>query len=183
MDQNSFNFNTIKLIVGLGNIGKDYQDTRHNAGFIFLDDFSEFPFEIEKKFESSIVAIKIDDQKLLLAKPMTLMNNSGRAVSQIMAYFKIKSEEIVIVHDDLDIELGNWKMQLGKGPHAHNGLDSIEKSINTSNFWRIRIGIDNRSDEQRKNMSGSDYVLERIPKKEMEILHSVNQDILESIFS
>lgn len=183
MDQNSFNFNKIRIIVGLGNVGKEYSKTRHNAGFLLLDELCEFPFELEKKFESLMVAIQINGHKVLLVKPTTLMNNSGRAVSKLLKYFDITPEEMIVTHDDLDIELGNWKMQFGKGPHAHNGLESIEKSINSNEFWRIRIGVDNRNEEQKKNMSGSDYVLEKMPSKELEILSGVNLDIIDAIIS
>ncbi len=181
MKQNDFNFKDIRLIVGLGNIGDNYNDTRHNVGFLFVDAFSEFPLTLESKFEAETVAIQMGDHKLILSKPTTLMNNSGRSVSKIMKYFNIEPNEILVVHDDLDIELGSYKLQFDKGPKGHNGIISIEKSINTSAFWRLRIGIDSRSIEIKKNLSGADYVLNRFNTNEKEQLYNTLEKIKEDL--
>ncbi len=182
MNQNDFDFKNIRLIVGLGNVGDKFRKTRHNAGFIFLDLFSEFDFKEEKKFEAELVAIQMNKQKTLLAKPTTLMNNSGRTVNKLIKYFAITPDEILVVHDDLDIEIGESKLQFGKGPHGHNGILSIEQVLNTTKFWRLRLGIDNRTKDEKKNISGSDYVLGRFTTEEIKILtSSLKEEITEII--
>lgn len=182
MNEKAFNFKEIKLIVGLGNLGDQFVKTRHNIGFMFIDELSEFDLKEEKKFESMLVAIQTGTHKMILSKPTTMMNNSGRSVNKIMQYFNIDSEEILVVHDDLDIELGEFKIQFDKGPKAHNGIISIESTIGTSKFWRLRLGVDSRDDLRRKNQSGADYVLDRVNTKEMEIILNTIKNIIHEHF-
>ena len=126
----------IKLLVFLGNPGKEYENTRHNAGFIFQEEiFPSLSFRV--KFHSAYAYI--DNMHIL--KPMTYMNNSGTAVSECTTFFKIKSEEVMVIHDDLELECGKIKFQLGGGLKGHNGLKSIKERLGSDKFWHLRIGI------------------------------------------
>lgn len=172
---NEFNLTEIKLIVGLGNIGDDYVRTRHNAGFLLLDKLAEKAFKEEKKFHSSIS--KFNDT--ILAKPTTMMNSSGIAAYELRKYYKIKPREIMVVYDDLDLELGSYKLQFSKYPKVHNGLNSIIKYLDTDKFWHLRVGVDSRSEEEKRFIPGLDYVLKRINSEEEEILNKTFATILE----
>lgn len=131
------------FIIGLGNPGIKYQNNRHNAGHLFIDYLKNNPLAIkETKF------LKTD----------CFMNLSGQFVKKIMMKYKLSTDNLIIVHDDLDIPLGKFKIQKGVGPKLHKGLESIEKVLGTKNFWRIRIGIDNRPAENR--IDGEIYVLQ-----------------------
>ncbi len=129
----------MKLIVGLGNYGKEYQKTKHNYGFMVIDEFAKrnnFP-EFKLNF-FSLLSIK---NNIIIAKPQTYMNNSGKAVKAISNYYKILPEEIVIVHDDVDIKLGEIKEDQDRESAGHNGIKSIIENLGTKNFKRIRMGI------------------------------------------
>ncbi len=168
----NFDLDRIRLIVGLGNKGEEYANTRHNAGFLFLDFLANFfntQFRPDKKLFSEIA----ESNKLLLVKPTTMMNYSGRCVYTVMRYCNISLDKLILVHDDLDIRLGFYKIQFARGPKIHNGLRSVESFINSKNFWRIRLGIDNRDKELRKKINGSDYVLSNFHNYEIELLNQV----------
>lgn len=188
----------MQLIIGLGNPGEKYQDTRHNAGFLMLDylkenlNFSNFKFD--KKFNAEITEngnhenfsllnlIKstnttANQNKIILAKPQTFMNNSGQTTQALINFYKITPEEIVVIHDELDLSLGKFKISKGKNAAGHNGILSIINHLGTKDFTRIRIGVDNRNEAERKNISGSNYVLGRFQNKELEILKDVFQKI------
>lgn len=175
----------IKIIIALGNIGKEYEKTRHNAGFLMIDFLQEslnFPdFKLEKKFKAEISERQIGDQKVILAKPQTFMNNSGQSVQALTNFYKIPTEEIIVIHDELDLKLSSFKISQNKNASGHNGILSIFNHLGTKNFTRIRIGIDNRTENQRKNISGSDYVLGKFKENELEILEKVFAEILEKL--
>lgn len=159
----------MKLIIGLGNIGETYQRTRHNAGFAFVDNFIYGQkFSLDKKLDSEIIRTK----EFTLIKPQSFMNESGRAVRKVMDYYKISIEDIVVVHDDLDIRMGEYKIQKGIGPKIHNGVLSVEQYLGTNNFWRVRIGVDSRV-SGFQYPSGADYVLSKLNKEESLILAEV----------
>lgn len=176
-----FDINSIKLIVGLGNPGKEYVKTRHNAGFIFLDLLSN-EFLTETKFKAEIANVTIN-KKILLAKPTTYMNASGESVVAICNFYKLLPKEILVVHDDLDVKLGEYKLQFNKGPKVHNGILSIENLLATTEFWRLRVGIDNRTEELRKLISGSDYVLGRFSPEELDALDKTLKKAKEILFN
>lgn len=141
--------NKIKLIVGLGNPGKEYEHTRHNAGFWLLDELAwqwKANFKDEKKFFGEVARVSQADSDIWLLKPMTFMNRSGQAVSALAQFYKIKPEEILVVHDELDIECGRIKFKLGGGNGGHNGLKDIQARLGTPNFYRLRLGIDHPGD-------------------------------------
>ncbi len=159
----------MKLIVGLGNPGDKYKNSRHNAGFMFLDKFAESGrFSANKKFEAEILEM----DGFLLVKPQTFMNDSGRSVRRIVDFYKLLPTEVVVVHDDLDIVLGERKIQMGVGPKIHNGVNSVEQYLGTMNFLRVRLGVDNRK-EIPTNLTGADYVLDDFGKEEKKVLNEV----------
>ncbi|MEI7750012.1 MAG: aminoacyl-tRNA hydrolase [Candidatus Moraniibacteriota bacterium] len=135
----------MKIIVGLGNPGKEYERTRHNAGFLFLDFLKESqgfpPFEPSSRWKGSVSAGLRDGKKVLLLKPETFMNRSGESVSAIMSFFKIPVSDIVVVHDDLDIAAGSFKIGKGSGAAGHNGVSDLIEKLGTKEFTRVRIGI------------------------------------------
>lgn len=134
----------IRLIVGLGNPGPEYDGTRHNAGFKFIDALARdkgIVLREERKFQAEIGRIRINGHELWLLKPLTFMNCSGRAVHAMAQYYKINPDEILVVHDELDIDPGQMKLKQGGGHAGHNGLRDITAQLGTSNFWRLRLGI------------------------------------------
>lgn len=134
----------IRLIVCLGNPGPDYARTRHNAGFRFGDLLAEkngAQFREERKFQGEVARARLAGNEVWILKPLTFMNASGEAVSAVAGYFKIKPEEILVVHDEMDIPPGCMRLKLGGGNAGHNGLKSITQQLGTPNFWRLRLGI------------------------------------------
>ena len=176
----------MKIYVGLGNPGKEYQNTRHNAGFIFVDAVAEklsLNFKFEKKFNAQL-AVKRDD--LFLIKPQTFMNNSGQALRAFLDYLKIDMqnpfsgpEDLIVVHDDLDLALGTYKLQKGVGPKDHNGLQSIYQHLGTKNFWHLRLGIDAR--EGVRKISPADYVLQVMPAVQRKIFDKTVEQLLQEL--
>lgn len=133
----------IRLIVGLGNPGPDYEGTRHNVGFWFVEELARREsafFREEKKFNAEVARIRLADQDVWLAKPQTYMNRSGSAVVAIALYYKILPEEILVVHDELDLMPGCMKIKKGGGNAGHNGLKDVSEKLSTADFWRLRIG-------------------------------------------
>jgi peptidyl-tRNA hydrolase len=172
------------LIVGLGNIGEKYKSTRHNVGFEVADSLltkvdGNAEWKEEKKFKALVYRPKANG--LLIAKPTTFMNSSGEAVAALSTFYKIKPVDLYVVHDDLDIKLGSYKIQLGVGPKVHGGLNSIYEKLGTKDFWHVRVGVDNRNPENRIN--GDDYVMGKFEEGEKEIrdkvIESVVKDIIE----
>lgn len=173
-EQDSFSYTSDKkLIVGLGNPGKKYAKTRHNAGFLYVDKIARennVNMSDKNDFESMVGNYRDNGMKIILAKPQTFMNDSGRAVQKIAKYYDILAKDIYIAHDDLDLDLGKIKKQFAKGPKGHNGLVSVTNSLKTDEYWHIRIGVDNRGEEERKYMTGKDYVLKKLSDEELEVL-------------
>jgi PTH1 family peptidyl-tRNA hydrolase len=167
----------MKIIVGLGNPGKEYENTRHNAGFMMVSRLAEdLQFSLDKKLEAEVAK----SGGLILVKPQTYMNESGRVVRKIMDFYKLSLNDLVIVHDDLDIELGEWKIQKGVGPKIHNGVNSVEQYMGSKDFLRVRLGVDNRKKEMT-SLSGADYVLARFGKEEGEIMGKVILDVIKEL--
>ncbi len=155
----------VKLIIGLGNPGEKYQGTRHNLGFEVLEKFVssrkyQQAWAENKKFRSQI--IKVDDQ-LILAKPLSYMNNSGMAVAALASFYKIAPGDIVIVHDELDLPLGSIKVRLGGAGAGHHGVESVIEKLGNDKFVRIRLGIGNwktqSSEHGGNHLSVESYVL------------------------
>jgi PTH1 family peptidyl-tRNA hydrolase len=151
----------MKLIVGLGNPDIKHENTRHNLGFMVIDSlFKNYSspkesFKEEKKFKSLIAELKWQTkkgkgEKVILVKPLTYMNNSGLAVKSVAAFYKINSEDIWIIHDEVDLPLGAMKIRLGGSSAGHKGVESILEHLKTDKFWRFRMGIG----AQREKISG-----------------------------
>ena len=166
------------LIVGLGNIGKKYVNTRHNLGFIAVEKYADTKklpsFKRNKKLDSYISKAGVDGVDIILAKPTTLMNLSGQAVYKIMNYFDINNEDILVIHDDLDLATGVIRQRMGGGSGGHNGIKSITKHIG-ENYARLRIGID------RPNTSSEEYVLKDLSGPQLSIINSKWDKVVESI--
>lgn len=173
----------MKLVVGLGNPGREYQNNRHNAGFMVVDklasqQFPNYKSQITKKFNAEIIQVG----EYLLIKPQTFMNNSGEVVREIVNFYKIGSDELWVIHDDLDIRLGEYKIQRGVGPKVHNGVNSIETAIGRNDFWRVRVGIDNRPMASGQwRTAGEEYVLEDFRSDERVILDQVVEKIVSEV--
>lgn len=142
----------MQLIVGLGNPGEKYQYTRHNIGYMAIDNIvsAQQDYKIKKKFNSIIYETIIDKNRTILIKPETYMNNSGDAVSQIANFYKIDSKNILVLHDELDIPFGKIRIKSGGGNAGHNGLKSISKKID-NNYTRVRLGIGHPGNKERVN--------------------------------
>ncbi len=155
----------IRLVAGLGNPGRDYQKTRHNAGFWFIDALAQklgAGFDRESRFLGEIAKPGGD---LRLLKPTTYMNESGRSVAALARFYGIAPDKIVVVHDELDLAPGSVKMKLGGGVAGHNGLKDVKAQLGTADFWRLRIGIGHPRDSELTEQEVVDYVL-KPPRRE-----------------
>ncbi len=135
-----------KLIIGLGNPGEEYQNTRHNIGFEVVDFINEEgggEFMFDKKFNSEVSEAKINGKKVVLAKPQTFMNKSGEAVKKLVKNLKFKISDLIVVHDDLDIPFGKTKLSFGRSSAGHKGIESIFRVLKTEKIYRVRIGTFN----------------------------------------
>jgi len=164
------------LFVGLGNIGREYEKTRHNFGFIALDRILEkFNFvKKSNKFNSELFEGTINGIKIIAIKPQTYMNRSGMAVLEITNFYKIPSNKIIVLHDEIDIEFGKIKMKIGGGNAGHNGLKSIDEKIG-NNYWRIRIGV---SRPKNPDYEITDYVLSNFNNEEVVEVEKISANIV-----
>ena len=155
----------MKLIVGLGNPGKKYEHTRHNMGFDVIDLFSELAqIDIDKEsFKGLLGRGKVFDEDVLLLKPQTFMNLSGESVWQVVSFFKINLEDIIVIYDDMDLEPGRIRLRPGGSSGGHNGIKNIIEHLGTENIKRIRVGIG------KPTYDTIDYVLSK-PSKEERVL-------------
>jgi PTH1 family peptidyl-tRNA hydrolase len=135
---------SIRLIVGLGNIGAEHDDTRHNAGFWFVDALARsagVALQREAKFFGTTAKASLHGAQVWLLEPSTYMNRSGQAVAALAGFYRIAADEILVVHDELDLMPGQSKMKKGGGHAGHNGLKDIQARLGTPDFWRLRLGI------------------------------------------
>lgn len=168
----------MKIVAGLGNPGEKYKKTRHNVGFRVVEKLAEATeFKLEKKFEAEMAEI----DGALLVKPQTFMNASGKTVSKLMNFYKIPVDDLWIVHDDLDIRLGEYKIQQGKGPKIHYGVNDIEEKLGRNDFWRVRVGVDNRASRSEPRDKGEKYVLAKFSEAETEIIDSAIEKIIREL--
>ncbi len=172
-------------IIGLGNPEKKYKGTRHNLGKEAIDflykrwkkKYSFSNFEKEEFFQIS--KGKIENENIYLVKNLTFMNESGKAVKDVLKKLKIEPENILILHDDLDINLGKIKIVKNKGSAGHKGVDSIIKTLKTKNFLRIRIGIKPKKEDYKKDVEN--FVLKKFTKKEKEIIKRAVRKVLKAL--
>ena len=169
----------MKLIVGLGNPGKEYDNTRHNIGFMFVDSYINNKFssvDWKKKFNGLYYEIMNNGEKTIFLKPQSYMNLSGGVVSQFVNYYKIDISDILIVSDDMDLLTGNFKLK-GKGScGGHNGLRDIERCLGTSEYKRLKIGISKNSDIDTK-----DYVLGKFSSDDIKIYKNLFDELFVAI--
>ncbi len=158
----------IKLIVGLGNPGREYEGTRHNAGFWWVDEFArehKITYKADSKFHALVARSAMHGQDVFLLKPQTFMNVSGRSVGALAQFYKIEPAQILVVHDELDLPPGSAKLKLGGGHGGHNGLKDIIAHLGSRDFWRLRIGIGHPGDRAEV----ANFVL-NAPRKEEQVL-------------
>ena len=159
----------ISLIAGLGNPGPEYAETRHNAGFRFLDLLlagSGVTLKTERRFAGNVARHSISGREVWLIAPDTFMNHSGEAVSKIARFYKIPPEEILVVHDELDLSPGTARLKTGGGAGGHNGLIDLIEQLGTPEFARLRIGVGKPANASQ----GASYVLRRAPKAEQALI-------------
>ena len=159
----------MKLFVGLGNPGNEYNNTRHNIGFMYLDFLFENKFKRNNKFNSFEYETVINDEKVLFIKPLSYMNLSGEIVIKYVNYYKINITDILVIHDDMDISIGKYKLLFNHGDGGHNGIKNISSNLNSKEYLRLKIGISKEVD----NVDVKDYVLGKFNQDELTIIHDV----------
>ena len=177
----------MKVIVGLGNPEEKHQNNRHNVGFIVVDRLASKKsydrWSEVKKFKCLQLNLR---KNYLLVKPTTYMNSSGECVKKLVDHYKVNMPDLWVIHDDLDIVLGEYKIQKGKGPKDHKGLISIYEKLGKKDFWHVRIGVENnktRIMEGGTRIFGDDYVLQNFNEDEQEIIDNVIDKIVIDLVS
>jgi PTH1 family peptidyl-tRNA hydrolase len=177
------NFPMIKLFVGLGNPGPEYEATRHNAGFWWIDALSrelKAPLSLDKSYHGQVARVTINGQNVWLLKPLTFMNLSGAPVVALAQFFKVPVDNVVAVHDELDVPYGQVRVKRGGGEGGHNGLRSMSKSLGSKEYARVRFGIGRPPGRQ----DPADYVLSDFSggeRKELEFLVDRAADVVEAV--
>ncbi|MCO6520363.1 MAG: aminoacyl-tRNA hydrolase [Snodgrassella sp.] len=170
----------LRLIVGLGNPGSEYEHTRHNIGFDFIDELAKLwktSLKEEKKFFGQVARVNLNEGEVWLLKPLTFMNKSGTAVQALAKFYKILPEEILIIHDELDIPCGQVRFKKGGSNGGHNGLKDIQAWLGTAEFYRLRLGIGHPGD---KNLV-IHYVLHKPQAQEQSLITEAMQKSLAAI--
>ena len=166
------------LVVGLGNVGKKYECNRHNVGFMILDKFCEkFNIDLNKENSTGIYGIgNVNGKKIICLKPKTFMNLSGNALNDVMNYYKISNDNVLVIYDDVDLDFLKLRIRI-KGSHGgHNGIKDIISKINTNLFKRIKVGIG-----ENKNIDLANYVLSDFTKEEKDLLNENYENILKCV--
>jgi PTH1 family peptidyl-tRNA hydrolase len=184
----------MKIIMGLGNPGKDYEETRHNAGFAMVDFLAKkfsLTLKLDRKFQAEYIKAPIVrngvTEDICLIKSIGFMNNSGVSLRAFLEYFYSnfllddESNHLIVAHDDLDLELGQFKLQKGKGPKVHNGLSSIYQHLGHKNFWHLRLGVDSRKGD--RSINSSNYVLMKMVADERAELQKAISEAASSLFT
>lgn len=168
----------MKLIVGLGNPGREYAKTRHNAGFLTIQKLADkLNIQLDKNKCKAVYGIyRHNGEKIIIAQPQTYMNSSGEAVTSLMKFYGINIEDVIIVHDDLDLPLGKLRLRYQGSCGGQNGMRSIINLTGTSNINRIRIGISND-----KTMDTADYVLGKFSKEELQVFNEAVDKATEAL--
>lgn len=169
------------LIVGLGNPGRDYEQTRHNAGFLLLDTLAarwRAAWKLDKKFDAQVARAERDGRRLFLCKPVTYMNASGEAAGALVKFHKVPLAQVLVAVDDADLPLGMLRLRPDGSSGGHHGLESIEQHLGTRAYARLRIGVGRRSPDQREI---TDWVLAPFRKEEAPVLEKVLQTGCEQV--
>ena len=170
----------MRLIVGLGNPGKEYAATRHNLGFMVLDRLVQIgagewtinDWRLDREFEAELAEVRHGAERHLLVKPQTYMNNSGRSVERLRHYYNLNPAAVVVVHDELALPLGSIRIRQGGQAAGHNGVGSLIHHLGTDGFWRVRCGIEQTAAE-RPYGTQSDFVLSRFSADESDRVRTV----------
>jgi len=168
----------MKLIVGLGNPGKQYDKTRHNVGFMVIDSLLNKlgnP-KLKEKFNGLFYEYDISGEKAILLKPQSYINLSGEVINKYVNYYNIKVDDIIIINDDMDLDLGRYKLKPSGSSAGHNGLKNIEQNLKTDEYKRLKIGISND-----KTIDAKDYVLGKFKKEELDLINEVIEKSVEII--
>lgn len=167
----------MKLIVGLGNLGRRYEQTRHNIGFLVVDELAHSleasEWHVSDKLKSALSEAHLGDEPVILAKPQTMMNGSGEAVQRLVQEYRLKPEDVTVIHDDIDLEEGEVRTKLGGSAGGQKGVESIAAHIGTD-FHHIRVGIGRN---QRPQVPSEIYVLQLLPESLIEQLPTIETDI------
>lgn len=169
----------MKLIVGLGNPGKEYENTRHNIGFLVVDNYikeKKVDLNWQNKYKALYMQCNINGERVIFLKPQTYMNLSGEAVASFVKFFKINVDDILIISDDLDLMIGNFKLRPNGSSGGHNGLKSITQCLGSSEYKRLKVGI-----SKDKSIDTKDYVLGKISPSDMEIYNELFQQLIDVI--
>ena len=175
------------LIIGLGNPGKKYDNTRHNVGFIVVDEFqrkNKFPvFKLSNKFLAETSEENLNGEKIILAKPRTFMNESGKSVKKLVSSSGLKISDLWVIHDDIDLPLGKIRIVKNRGAAGHKGVESIAKTLGTKDFVRFRIGIRPTTiiRGQKTKINVENFVLQKFKKEEEKIIETVIGKAIEAI--
>ncbi len=164
----------MKLIIALGNPGKEYDNTRHNIGFYFIDEYLKSKNQKlnKEKFKGQYQMFSCDDEKLIILKPQSYMNLSGEVVKKFVDYYKIKLEDILVICDDLDTPVGKFRLRKEGSSAGHNGLKNIEEKLKTKEYKRLKIGI-----SKDEKIDAKDYVLGKVKEKDKKIYESMIKTI------
>ncbi len=160
------------IIIGLGNPGDKFKNTRHNVGFLAIDEFAKINnfdgFKLQKKFNAEISENEINNEKVFLVKPQTFMNDSGKSANKISTTYKLQATSLIVIHDDIDLPIGKIKIVKDRGSAGHKGVESIIKEIGSSDFIRFRIGIESISSHVpvHENTKAKDIVLKNFSKNQ-----------------
>jgi len=178
----------MKIIFGLGNPEEKYQGTRHNVGFWLLDELAgrwNFPaFENQSKFQAEISKGKFNQEDVLLLKPQTFMNLSGKTVRTVLDFYKRTSDDIVVIHDELDLPIGKYRIATDSQSAGHNGVQNIIDILGTQQFSRLRIGIgqcETEIEEPACKLGAHDFVLGKLTPKENETLDNIKDNLIEEV--
>lgn len=175
------------IIIGLGNPGEQYKNTRHNVGFMAINLFAKennFPeFKLQKKSSAEISEDSLNGEKIILAKPQTFMNESGKAVRSLTTHYPLQTTNLIVVHDDIDIPVGKIKIAKDRGSAGHKGVESIITAIGNENLIRIRIGIKSEHSHAttRSSVKAGDVVLENFSAEEQKIINETISKATEAI--
>ena len=161
----------MKLIVGLGNTGKEYEKTRHNIGFMAIDNYLG-EVKYSKKFNGEYYETNINGEKYIFVRPLSFMNLSGKVVYDFMNFYKLNINDLLVIQDDMDLDFGKIRIKINSSSGGHNGIKDIIKYLNTNEFARIKVGI-----AHNRNMDTKDYVLSKFSTNELETLNSSFQTI------
>lgn len=169
----------MKMIIGLGNPGDKYEKTRHNVGFMLVDMLAvDLKVAVSKsKYQALLGEAQLDGEKIILVKPQTYMNLSGEAVGQLVRWYKLAVEDILVVYDDMDLPFGKLRIRSSGGPGGHNGMKSIIAHLGTNKFNRMRIGIG------QPGVGDVDHVLGRFSKQELAAIEQIINKTIQAIYT